>query len=266
MKLTMLGTGNAGVVDCYNTCFVIEDEGRYLLVDGGGGNRIFLQLKKAGVDFHDIHEIYVTHKHLDHMLGIIWMVRMICQHMTTGEYQGEAYIYSHKEVIDLLRSLGKTLIRAKDNCHIDERLHLVELEDGEAFEAIGHRCTAFDINSTKANQFGFCMEYGDGKRLTCLGDEPYYDNSRKYAEGADLLMHEAFCLYSEADIYEPYEKHHSTVKDACELAEELGVKNLLLYHTVEKDIETRKERFCAEGKPYYSGNLLVPDDLESIEL
>ena len=25
MKLTMLGTGNALVTECYNTCFVIED-------------------------------------------------------------------------------------------------------------------------------------------------------------------------------------------------------------------------------------------------
>ena len=29
MKLTMLGTGNAVVTECYNTCFVIEDEGQY---------------------------------------------------------------------------------------------------------------------------------------------------------------------------------------------------------------------------------------------
>ena len=35
MKLTMLGTGNALVTECYNTCFVIEDEGKYFMVDGG---------------------------------------------------------------------------------------------------------------------------------------------------------------------------------------------------------------------------------------
>lgn len=45
MKLTMLGTGNAVVTECYNTCFVLEDEertqeDRYLLVDGG---RYFLE-------------------------------------------------------------------------------------------------------------------------------------------------------------------------------------------------------------------------------
>ena len=31
----MLGTGNALVTECYNTCFVIEDEGKYFMVDGG---------------------------------------------------------------------------------------------------------------------------------------------------------------------------------------------------------------------------------------
>ena len=35
MKITMLGTGNAQVTECYNTCFVLEEEGRCLLVDGG---------------------------------------------------------------------------------------------------------------------------------------------------------------------------------------------------------------------------------------
>ena len=38
MKITFLGTGNAQATACYNTCFVMEEAGRCLLVDGGGGN------------------------------------------------------------------------------------------------------------------------------------------------------------------------------------------------------------------------------------
>ena len=45
MKLTILGTGNAMVTKCYNTCFAIENDGHYFLVDGGGGNTIMKQLK-----------------------------------------------------------------------------------------------------------------------------------------------------------------------------------------------------------------------------
>lgn len=48
MKITMLGTGNALVTECYNTCFVLEDEGKYFMIDGGGGNEVLKQLKRAG--------------------------------------------------------------------------------------------------------------------------------------------------------------------------------------------------------------------------
>ena len=73
MKLTMLGTGNALVTDCYNTCFLLENDKiidkdkKYFLVDGGG-NTIFKQLKNAGCDWMNIRHIFVTHKHLDHFI------------------------------------------------------------------------------------------------------------------------------------------------------------------------------------------------------
>ena len=47
MKLTMLGTGNALVTECYNTCFVVQNGKKHLLVDGGGGNTLLAQLKHA---------------------------------------------------------------------------------------------------------------------------------------------------------------------------------------------------------------------------
>lgn len=80
------------------------------------------------------------------------------------------------------------------------------------------------------------------------------------------MLHEAFCLYSQCDISDPYEKHHSTVKDACELAESLNIKNLLLYHTEDRNLSDRKKLYCEEGCVYYKGNLLVPNDLEVIEI
>ena len=262
----MLGTGNALVTECYNTCFIIEDRGELFMVDGGGGNTILRQIKKAGYNWMDIHHIFVTHKHIDHLLGIIYMVRMICQFMASGKYQGEAYIYSHKEILDLIRDIAGKLLQKKQTAFIDGRLHLVEVTDGETMEIIGHEVTFFDIQSTKAKQYGFRMEIGDGKMLTCCGDEPLAPALEKYGMESEWLLHEAFCLHGQADIFKPYEKHHSTVKDACEIAEKLKVKNLLLYHTEDKNLACRKEMYSAEGKKYYSGNLYIPDDSESIEL
>ena len=186
--------------------------------------------------------------------------------MNHGEYKGEAYIYSHKEVLDLIRDIAGKLLRQRETRFIDDRLHLVEVHDGEMINVVGHDITFFDIQSTKAKQFGFCMDLGAGKKLTCCGDEPFDDCEEKYAGGSEWLLHEAFCLYSERDIFDPYEKHHSTVKDACELAEKLNVKNLVLYHTEDRNIIRRKVLYLKEGSQFYRGNLFIPDDLEVLEL
>ena len=266
MKLTMLGTGNAIVTECYNTCFVMQEEDQYFLVDGGGGSTLLRQLKYAGIDWKNIRNIFVTHKHLDHITGILLMIRMICQNMNRGEYEGEATIYAHDEVIALLKDMAGKLLQKKETSFIDDRLHLRTVEDGESIKIMDKKVTFFDIQSTKAKQFGFCMELGKGEKLTCCGDEPYNVCEKQYAENSTWLLHEAFCLDSQAEIFRPYEKHHSTVKDACKLAAELNVKNLLLYHTEDKNILRRKELYTKEGREYFNGNLLIPDDLESVEI
>lgn len=179
MNVTMLGTGSALVTECYNTCFVLQENEEYFMVDGGGGSAILHQLKHAGIDWKEVRTIFVTHKHIDHITGIIWMIRMICQHMKQGEYEGEAVIYAHDEVIDLLLDLARKLLPKKETDFIGKRLHLM------------------------------------------------------------------------------------AVKNACEFAEELHVKNLLLYHTEDRNLSHRKELYYEEGRKYFSGNLLIPDDLET---
>jgi|GEM_PF-4176052 len=69
MNLTLLGTGNATVTHCYNTCFVLHESGQYLLVDGGGGNGLLCQLEKAHLRWQDMRTVFVTHKHMDHLLA-----------------------------------------------------------------------------------------------------------------------------------------------------------------------------------------------------
>lgn len=268
MKLTMLGTGHAMVTECYNTCFLIEDSNGqsrdYFLVDAGGGNTILKRLKQINVNLCDVRHIFVTHKHIDHILGIIWIVRFITQKMAAGAYQGDAYIYGHDEVIELIRTLSSSLLQKKTLPFIGTRLHLVSLKDGEEFSVLNRKCVAFDIHSTKAKQFGFCLYYAQGRKLTCCGDEPYNESLEAYAKDADYLMHEAFCLYEDRDIYKPYEKHHSTAKDAGELAQSLNVKNLIIYHTEDDRLKSRAKLYSQEAKLSFTGNVIVPDDLDEI--
>ena len=266
IRLTMLGTGSALVTECYNTCFLLDDDGQLFLTDGGGGNTIMHQIRAAGYDWMDIRHIFVTHRHLDHLMGIVWLIRSICRSMAQGEYPGEAFVYSHKEVIGLIRELAEKLYKKKEAAQIDQRLHLVKVADGETRTIIGHSMTFFDMHSTKEKQFGYRMEYGDGKRLICCGDEPLNSEVESYAYESDWLLHETFCLHSQAALFDPTEKNHSTVRNVCMLGERLGVKNLLLYHTEDSILPRRKELYRQEGSQYYHGNLWIPDDLESIAL
>lgn len=264
MKLTMLGTGHAVVTRCYNTCFVLEENQEYFLIDGGGGNTLLRQLERAHIDLKDIHTIFVTHKHLDHLTGIFWMLRMVLSMMAAQRYEGNLVIYSHDEVIDILEDMVYRLFSEKMTQFVGNRVVLQKVNDQEKKMIIGHEVTFFDIHSTKAKQFGFTMKYND-QRLTCLGDEPYHDHEKQYVENATWLMHEAFCLYSQRDIYKPYEKHHSTVKDACLLANDMNVENLILYHSEDDNILKRKQLYRQEGS-IYKGKLYIPDDLEVITL
>ena len=115
-------------------------------------------------------------------------------------------------------------------------------------------------------QYGFTLALSDGRKLCCLGDEPYNPICHAYVQIASWLLSEAFCRYCDRDVFKPYEKHHSTVKEACELAQQLGVPQLVLWHTEDRHIKERKQLYTQEGSAYYTGRLFVPDDLDVIEL
>lgn len=123
----------------------------------------------------------------------------VLSHYLAREGADDVYIYGHDEVIGLLKDMAEKLLQKNEVRSLDGKLHLVAVEDGETKTVLGHPVTFFDIHSTKAKQFGFCMDLEDGKKLTCCGDEPYNDCEEKYAMDSTWLLHEAFCLYSQAD-------------------------------------------------------------------
>lgn len=276
-KITMLGTGNATVTQIYNTCFVLATDTTRLLVDAGGGNGILSQLKKVDFPISEVHHLFVTHAHTDHVLGVIWVIRMVAQ---CKGYEGQLHVYGHDKVMRVIRTIIDMILAKKQLQKVEERVVFHLLEDGDAFEVGDMKLTCFDIHSTKEKQFGFRAELpvegvgSDGSReveskpmvLACLGDEPYNPLNRSYIEGADWMMCEAFCLYADRDTFKPYEKCHSTALDAGKLAAELGVKNLILYHTEEKTLDNRKENYTREAAENFNGRIFVPDNLEVIEL
>lgn len=265
-ELIMLGTGNATVTRCYNTCFAIRRDEEYFLVDTGGGNGILTQLEKADISLGHIHGIFISHEHTDHLLGLIWLIRMIATKMKKEQYDGNLDIYCHDELIDTILTIAKLTVQGKFLKMIGKRIFLHTVSDGETRRIFSYDMTFFDIGSDKARQFGFTTKLDNGGKFVFLGDEPYRECEYEYARDADWLLHEAFCLYRDRDIYKPYEKFHTTVKEACEYAAVLNARNVILYHTEDRNLSDRKALYTAEGREYYRGNIWVPDDLDRIML
>lgn len=266
MHLQMLGTGAAMVTRCFNTCFTLNNGEDFLLVDAGGGNGILRQAELAGLDYSRLHHLFLTHAHTDHILGILWVVRVISDMMNRGEYQGDFHIWVHDECKALLEPLCHQTLGPKQARNLGSRIHFSLMEEGTRIQAAGLTLEAFDIDSHKTKQFGFHTLLPDGKHLVCLGDEPCHDRSREIVRDCDWLLTEAFCCYEDRERFQPYEKFHSTALDAARIAQELNVRNLLLYHTEDKTLDTRRQRYTAEAASVFAGNILVPDDLEIIEL
>lgn len=264
-QLIVLGTGNAMVTKCYNTCFALRQDEAHCLVDAGGGNGILTQLQKANIPYSAIRHLIVTHAHCDHLLGVVWIIRKIATLMTGGKYKGDFHIWCHQSIIDAIHVMSEITLQQKFVKLLGDRICLHPIEDGSKASILDQNFTFFDIHSTKLLQHGFTVEKDDWK-LACLGDEPYNPICQDYISGSDWLLCEAFCLYSQREQFKPYEKHHSTVKDAAILAQQLQIPNLILWHTEDTNYECRKSLYTAEGQAFYSGNLFVPYDLEVLDL
>lgn len=68
MKITILGCGNAFSRHNFNQCFLVEEEGRRMLLDYG--YQAPTALGKAGIDLKTIDDIYISHLHADHIGGL----------------------------------------------------------------------------------------------------------------------------------------------------------------------------------------------------
>ena len=206
-KITMLGTGSATVSHIYNTCFVLSTATTRLLVDAGGGNGILTQLRKVGLPISDIHHLLVTHAHTDHVLGAVWVVRMILQMMKKGKYDGTLHLYGNDKVVDVLQWICQNTIPMSLLKFFDERVVVSVLQDGELFTINDWHLVAFDIHSTKEKQYGFRVDFANQHSLACLGDEPYNAANKSWVKDVDWLLCEAFCLRTDAEKFQPYEKN-----------------------------------------------------------
>ncbi len=270
-QLYVLGTGNATASQSYNTCFAIRNENELFLTDSGGGNGILKRLSDMGIDIKRVQHVFISHRHMDHCLGILWLIRVNAVKMEKGKYDGSLNIYGPAEVLEMLDRFCHEMLREKFYRMIGKYIFFIPVQPGEKRKIYSWEIEFFDIDSKKTLQYGYKMKLKNGKILVFTGDEPLSGRTKENGKDADWLLREVLCCYEDEKIFHAYGKKHATMKEACEESVKMKVKNVVLWHLEDKtDKSVRKSKYLSESRIWLGANagpnVYVPDDGDIIDL
>ena len=229
----------------------IENENNYFLVDTGCSNRVLDNLKYANIELNKIHNVFISHKHMDHLLGLFWILRQITILIKKKEYNGKLNIYCNEEVSNIIMTLYKMLLRKSQVDIIDNFINVITVKDNETKVIDGIKYTFFDTKTNEVNLYGF-EAIIKNKKLVFLGDEKC--NPINYGR-----------LYN-VDQSGIGASTHSSVEDVVNNLKGKQIKKLILYHSKNNDKIDKKFEFEKVGNELFDGKVIVPNDLEIIEL
>jgi ribonuclease Z len=274
---------------------LIRRGGERLLFDCGEGTQRQL-LQSTGLV--DLEEIFLTHYHADHFLGLPGMLK-------TFGLRGRDLpltIYGPPGLRALMGALKPVVGR------VAFELRLVELEPNEELERDGYRIAAFNVrhrvqaygyaliederpgrfDATEAERLGVKngpdfgrLQRGEsvaaadgsevrpeqvlgetrrGRKLVLSGDTAPCDMTVAVSHGADLLVHEATFSVEEAD--RAAETGHTTARAAALLAAEAEVELLALTHLSPRH---PAGALRAEAREVFESTI-VPRDFDRVDL
>lgn len=251
-------------LNCYNACFLMVNNSKYFLVDSGGGAILLKQLKLLNIKPEDIHDIFISHIHIDHMLGCIWLIRYLLPKYYKNRIEKETRIYGSNGVIEVIKELCNLLMPDDFKYLLGTKIVFIKITDNYKCNIIDNEYQFFDLQSYKVQQFGFNTKISN-EILSFIGDECYSEKIQKYIENSKWLIADAYTCGEDAEKDDPVKNHHhSSVKYISKIADNLNIKNLILIHTLDNDLDNRRKKFTIDAKKYYNGNVIIPDDLETI--
>lgn len=299
MDLDVVFLGTAGSMPTARrgpSATLVRRGGERLLFDCGEGTQ--RQLLRSDVGLVDLHEVFLTHFHADHFLGLPGMLK-------TFALRGRELpltIYGPRGLDELLQALRRIFGR------LTYEVVVVELAAGAALprdgyelrtfaarhgrDALGYalveeeRPGRFDVGTADALGVPFGPERGalqdgeavtlpdgtvitpeqvlgearPGRKLVLTGDTAPSDATVEAAFAADLLVHEATFCEDEAD--RAHETEHSTALEAARVAKDAQVRLLALTHLSSRYGAGEVEREARTVFP----DTVVPRDFDLIEV
>src|SRR5207302_1132535 len=215
LSVTFLGTSAARpTVERNVSAVALVREGETLLFECGEGTQ--RQMMRYGVSFA-LSEIFFTHFHADHFLGVIGLIR------TLG-------LQARAEPIMLYGPHGaKKVLTQAIQLGVERIPFQVEIREVKPGEVLGQRA-AGNVQRDSYEIHVFKTEHGGGSVGYALREHERRGrfDVEEAALGADLLIHEA--TFGEEERDRAKETGHSTAREAAQIALAARAKRLVLSH------------------------------------
>jgi ribonuclease Z len=297
LDIVFLGTGGSmPTAQRAPSATLVRRGGERLLFDCAEGTQ--RQLLRSTVGLVELEEIFLTHFHADHYLGLPGMLKSFALRGRSEPLT----IYGPPGLRDLYGAMRRVFGA------LSFEVTLVELEPGEALDRrdyvlrtfpVSHRVAAvgyalveaarpgrFDVATAEALGVPVGPERGalqrgepvtlaggrtvtpeellgpprPGRKVVLAGDTAPAATVLEAARGADVLVHEATFAEEERDRAD--ETSHSTAAGAAEIARAADVTLLALTHLSTRYFGPEIKREAGEVFP----NVVVPKDFDVIEV
>ena len=295
--LRFLGTSaSRPTVERNVSSIAVIREGETLMFDCGEGTQ--RQMMRYGISFA-LMDIFFTHMHADHMLGVIGLLRTLALQGRTeamnlyGPVGSEKLLWraitlgSEKQHFEIkvfevtpetpLKRHGYSIVpftvehgdRTAIGYHLVEETRLGRFNPEKAREmGIPEGPLWGKIHKGETVQLadGRTIKPGElvgpsrpGRRVVLTGDSRPSEGTITAATGADILIHEATFATEEAP--RALETGHSTAREAAEVAAKAGVKKLVLTHVSARYSRDTSE-LEREAREVFAATIIARDGME----
>jgi len=274
IRVTLLGTGAPPpVMDRFGPSTLVEAGGETLLFDAGRG--VLQRLSQLQKPLKEARNLFLTHLHSDHLVGLpdFWLTGWLLGQpqipLRVSGPMGTKAMMAHLD-----QAFGYDIrIRLYDDRPPPQGIVVLteEVAEGRVYEHNGVKVTAFEVDHFPIQPaFGYRIDYA-GRSVVLSGDTRFSENLIRFAEGADVLVHEVIAanlqrasFASTPEWAEAIIAHHTTPEQAGEVFTRVHPKLAVYSHIVPVDA-TAKDLLPATRKTY-SGPVEAGEDLMVIDI
>ncbi len=272
IKITILGSGTPRVnIDRFSQSILVEHKNDKFLFDTGRG--AILRLNQSNILPNEIHNIFFTHLHSDHILGFadILMTGWVYHRKTPLNIFGpkgtknfvHSTLQSYQEDINVRSSAPENL----DKKNLKSNITIIE--DGYVFKKNGLTIEAFSVKHEPfIHAFGFKI-FNDKYCMIISGDTTYTENIIKKAANCDLLIHEI--AHASEHTLKKYPKakgvisYHTDINQLSKIVNKVKPRLTILNHVLSLDGSSDND-ILEILKKYTNHDVLIAKDLMTIDL